>query len=301
MDKKKALKKIKDGSITFDETSNELKSDKEFVLAAMQIQDYILQDLDNHLINDKDIILAALNESELLIRFAGENIRSDRIFMEKNISDKSLFKEFFINKDEELKLEVKSKKNIGLNYKYKISIKGSGGSQRAGTIEKSAYDYFFENNELLIDHVVNSKKVSAKALIGDWYDCTDIHESDGFDFKECSVNIKGNDESFNFKVHEKDLKKFGIKLIRKTNFLEDYVKPGEVGYFIYGRKNQNGHSNDMLEIDEPFDIKKLEIHTHSFQSREMIVKIKYGCGDIECLIEASEDDYDFDVYKIKSS
>ena len=169
-----------------------------------------------------------------------------------------------------------------------------GGS---GSLGQTLISRLCENNELLVNHVFHGEKVPDEVHIGEWSECYD-YAADGYALGGCTLSLDGNEESHVINMDEKDLKKLGVKLIREKQTIEESVKPGEVCYFFSGIQDQDGGWSGELEIEEPFDPKKLELTISHFQSREIITDLVYDGHEIECSEGSYESWAEFEVIKV---
>ena len=186
-------------------------------------------------------------------------------------------------------------------FAYSVDIQGSGRSQRAGTISKAAYEYFSEDNELLINHIFHRDEVPDEVHIGDWFDCDDIYEANGYELNGCTLSLDGNGETHRIKMNEMELKNLGVKLIKKIQTIEKSVKSGEINYFISGIEEQDGGWHYDLEIKEPFDPKKLELTISNFQSREIITSLVYDGHELEDPEGSYDTELVFEVIKVNKT
>ncbi|MDP6527723.1 MAG: DUF4116 domain-containing protein, partial [Candidatus Pacebacteria bacterium] len=273
-DKEIVMAAVKDWYLALQYADKSLKKDKEFVLEAVKSNGYALEYADKSLKKDREIVMAAIKQNEGAIQYANKEIRSDKVFMKKNITDKSLLERFFID-------------NKNLIYNYEIAISGSGGFQIFFDISKAAYEYYCDDDELLESHIFDDEEVPEEFSIGGWHDLCegfDLSISEGcYELGCCSLTIDSVDsvdESYSLGLNEKELKDLGVKIIReKQTTMDELVKPGEIKYFFSGTEEHQGTWTYKLKTKEPFDSRKLEMTVCEVESREMVTSVWYDYDD----------------------
>jgi len=261
------------------------------VLTAVKQNHGALEYADKKLKDDKEIVLAAIKSDHSCIQYAGDKIRSDKAFMEKHITEKEIFEKYFISK-ENLK-----------KYIYSVYIRGSGGERKAGVISKKTYDFFINDNDLLISHVRddNNEGIPEDVWIGPWYDVGGFFESTSYSFGDSSLSLDREDQTIEIPMDENSLKKMGAKFIRTKKDFKDDVKKGETGYFFLGERVEKGGLYSELVIDHPFDPKKLKVETCNFNGWETIENITYDKQFIEHHMgDSTHKDEDFQVIEVKN-
>ena len=251
-----------------------LRKDREFVMAAVKQNGYALRFLDKSLQKDREVVIAAVKVVQGAIEYADKEIRSDKVFMMKNITDKSLLERYIID-------------NKNPIYHYEIAISGNGGFQIFFDISKAAYEYYCDDDELLENHVFDDEEVPEEFSIGGWHDLCegfDLSISEGcYELGCCSLTIDSVDsvdESYSLGLNEKELKDLGVKIIReKQTTMDELVKPGEIKYFFSGTEEHQGTWTYKLKTKEPFDSRKLEMTVCEVESREMVTSVWYDYDD----------------------
>ena len=291
MDKKEALKQIKAGNLSLGDADEKLKADKEVVLTAIKKNASTLQYADKKLKADKEVVLAAIKSEPSYIQYAGDKMRSDKAFMKKHITEGEIFEKYFISK-ENLK-----------KYIYSVYISGSGGERKSSEITKKIYDFFVNDNDLLISHVHddNNENIPEDVMIGPWYDASDFFESSCYSFGDSALTLDREDQTIEIPMNEKILKKMGVKLIRTKKDFKDGVKKGKTGYFFLGERAEKGTTSSELVIDHPFNPKKLKVETCNFNGWETIDSITYNNQEIEPHMgDSTHKEQEFQVIKGKS-
>jgi len=291
MDKKEALKQIKAGNFSLLNADNKLKADKEVVLAAVKQDGRALRHADEKLKADKEVVLAAIKSEPSYIQYAGDKMRSDKAFMKKHITEGEIFEKYFISK-ENLK-----------KYIYSVYISGSGGERKSSEITKKIYDFFVNDNDLLISHVHddNNENIPEDVMIGPWYDASDFFESSCYSFGDSALTLDREDQTIEIPMNEKILKKMGVKLIRTKKDFKDGVKKGKTGYFFLGERAEKGTTSSELVIDHPFNPKKLKVETCNFNGWETIDSITYDKHSIDRYMgDSTHKDQEFQVIKVKN-
>ena len=95
MDKKEALKIVRDDGLKFKDLPDHFKKDKEIVLAAIKYINsavgrkggYVLKFADDSLKKDKEVVLAAVKSNEAALEFADDSLKNDPDIL-KIINDK---------------------------------------------------------------------------------------------------------------------------------------------------------------------------------------------------------------------
>ena len=291
MNKKEALKQIKAGNFSLLNADNKLKADKEVVLAAVKQDGRALRHADKKLKADKEIVLAAIKSEPSCIQYAGDKIRSDKAFMKKHITEGEIFEKYFISKENPKK------------YIYSVDISGSGGERRSGEISKKTYEFFANDNRLLIDHVFHdiNDNIPEDVRIGPWYEGSSFFESVSYSFDDSTLTLDRDDQTIEIPMNEKILKKMGVKLIRTKKDFKDGVKKGKTGYFFLGESVDKGGLSSELVIDHPFNPKKLKVKTCNFNGWETIDSITYDKHSIDRYMgDSTHKDQEFQVIKVKN-
>ena len=119
--------------------------------------------------------------------------------MTKHIIDEDIFEKYFIN-NEKLK-----------KYTYSVEVTGSGGERKSSAITKKTYEFFTNDNDLLISHVHddNNENIPEDVMIGPWYDAGDFFESSCYSFGDSSLTLDIEDKTIEIPLDEKTLKKNG--------------------------------------------------------------------------------------------
>ena len=287
--KKFILAAVKQNYTVLGFTDEKFTKDKEVVLAAVKQNGLALLYSNKELKADKDIVLVAIKSEPSLIQYAGEEIRSDKAFMTKHIIDEDIFEKYFIN-NEKLK-----------KYTYSVEVTGSGGERKSSAITKKTYEFFTNDNDLLISHVHddNNENIPEDVMIGPWYDAGDFFESSCYSFGDSSLTLDIEDKTIEIPLDEKTLKKMGVKLIRTKKDFKDDVKKGERGYFFLGEIAEKGTTSSELVIDHPFNPKKLKVETCNFNGWETINSITYEEHDIDCYMgDSTHKNQEFEVIKV---
>jgi hypothetical protein len=73
-----ALKGLRDGHVELEDLEEELRSDRDVVLAAVQVDGHSLRYASEELKQDRSVVLAAVKESGMALQHAGEEPRKDR-------------------------------------------------------------------------------------------------------------------------------------------------------------------------------------------------------------------------------
>jgi len=238
---------------------------------------------------DKEVVLAAIKSEPSLIQYAHDQIKSDEEFMTKNIIEKEIFEENFI-KNNKLK-----------KYKYSVEVSGSGGEIKSSVITKKTYEFFVNDNDLLISHVHddNNEDIPEDVWIGPWYEASDFFEASSYSFGDSTLSLEIKNETINISMNEKALKKMGVKLVRTKKDFKDNMKKGETGYFFLGERVEKGTTSSEFVIDHPFDPKKLKVETCNFNEWEIIESITYDGYNIDCFMGDSTHKYqEFKVLSI---
>ena len=241
--------------------------------------------------DDKEIVLAAIKSEPSCIQYAGDKIRSDKAFMKKHITEGEIFEKYFISKENPKK------------YIYSVDISGSGGERRSGEISKKTYEFFADDNGLLISHVYgdNNEGIPEDVWIGPWYDAGNFFESASYSFDDSTLTLDRDDQTIEIPMNEKILKKMVVKLIRTKKDFKDGVKKGKTGYFFLGERAEKGTTSSELVIDHPFNPKKLKVETCNFNGWETIDSITYDKHSIDCYMgDSTNKNQEFQVIKVKN-
>jgi len=209
--------------------------------------------------------------------------------MTEHIAEKEIFEKYFIN-NENLK-----------KYIYSVEISGSGGERKSSVITKKTYEFFANDNDLLISHVHddNNEDIPEDVMIGPWYDAGDFFDSSCYSFDDSALTLNIEDKTIEIPMDEKTLKKMGVKLIRTKKDFKDDVKKGETGYFFLGERVEKGTTSSELVIDHPFNPKKLKVETCNFNGWETIDSITYDEHDIDCYMgDSTHKNQEFEVIKV---
>ena len=78
MDKKEALKKIKEGDFNLEDADKEIRADKEIVMAAVREWGPDLEFADDSLKADKDVVLAAIKDDGQVLEYADASLKSNK-------------------------------------------------------------------------------------------------------------------------------------------------------------------------------------------------------------------------------
>ena len=279
-DREVVMAAVKQSGYALGYADKSLRKDREFVMAAVKQNGYALRFLDKSLQKDREVVIAAVKVVQGAIEYADKEIRSDKVFMMKNITDKSLLERYIID-------------NKNPIYHYEIAISGNGGFQIFFDISKAAYEYFCDDNELLINHIFHDEEVPEELSIGCWNDLCEGYEcTQGYyELGDCGLSIDsvgglsidGVDESYSLGLNGKELKNLGVKLIREKQTtmeeIKESVRPGEIKYFFSGWQEHEGTWTYQLTTKKPFDPRKLEITVCEVESREMVTIIGYDYDD----------------------
>ena len=144
-DREIVMAAVKQTGFALDDADESLKKDREVVLAAVK-QDWsilmksstFLDDAGKEFKKDREIIMAAIKQNEGAIQYADKEIRSDKVFMMKNITDKSLLEEFLIKK-----VGTRNKKKG--KRRFRIDAGNSGGELVVGTVDGAFVEHFVNN------------------------------------------------------------------------------------------------------------------------------------------------------------
>jgi len=290
-DQKIMLTAISKSAFTFEYANEKLKFDKKFVLLAVKKNSAVLEYVNDNFKMDKEVILAVIKKEPSLIQYAHDQIKSDREFMTKNIIEKEIFEENFI-KNKKLK-----------RYKYSVEVSGSGGEIKSSVITKKTYDFFANDNDLLISHVNddNNEDIPEDVWIGPWYEASDFFEASSYSLGDSSLTLQVGDETINIPLNEKALKKMGVELVRTKKDFKDNMKKSETGYFFLGERVEKGTTSSEFVIDHPFNPKKLKVETCNFNEWETIESITYDGHSIDCYMGDSTHKYqEFKVLKVRN-
>ena len=290
-DKKFVLAAVKKNGSALDYADDSLKKDKEVILVAVKNDGNALQYADKKLQGDKEIVLAAIKSELSFIQYAGDEVRSDKAFMEKYITEEEIFEKYFINK-----------KNLK-KYIYSVDIRGSGGERKSSEITKKTYDFFANDNGLLISHVHadNNENIPEDVMIGPWYEAGNFFESSCYSFGDSALTLDREDQTIEIPMDEKTLKKMGVKLIRTKKDFKDGVKKGKTGYFFLGERAEKGTTSSELVIDHPINPNKLKVETCNFNGWETIESITYDNDSIDCHMgDSTHKNQEFQVIKVKN-
>tara|TARA_B100001964_G_C14086663_1_gene532859 strand:- start:353 stop:988 length:636 start_codon:yes stop_codon:yes gene_type:complete len=210
--------------------------------------------------------------------------------MKKHITEGEIFEKYFISKENPKK------------YIYSVHISGNGGERKSGEISKKTYEFFANDNDLLVDHVYhdNNDNIPEDVWIGPWYDGGSFFESVSYSFDDSALTLDRDGQTIKIPMSEKALKKMGAKLTRTKLDFKDGVKKGKTGYFFLGERVEKGGLSSELVIDHPFNPKKLKVKTCNFNGWETIESITYNNQEIEHHMgDSTYKGEEFQVIKVK--
>ncbi len=119
MDKKEALKKIKEDDFFLDDADKKLKADKEVVLAVIKNNPLDLEYADKKLKEDKEVVLAAVKDSGAALEFADKKLKADKEVVLEAVKGYGFALEFADKKlkaDKEVVLEAVKDHEDALEY-----------------------------------------------------------------------------------------------------------------------------------------------------------------------------------------
>ena len=288
-DKDIILAAITKSAYNLEFADEKLKSDKKFILLAIKKNSSVLEFVDEKLKADDEIVQAAIKDDPSLIQYAANKIKSDEVFMKNHIKEKDIFKKYFI-KNKKLK-----------EYTYSVEISGSGGERKSSEITKKTYDFFVNDNDLLISHVHddNNEDIPKDVMIGPWYDAGDFFESSSYSFGDSSISFHLNNKVIEIPLNDKILKKMGVNLTRTNKNFKDGLKKGQTKYFFLGERVEKGTTSSELIIDHAFNPKNLNVETCNFNGWEIIIAITYNQHSIDCYMgDSTHKNQEFKVIKV---
>jgi len=119
MDKKEALKIVKESGYELENLSEEFKKDKDVVLAAIKQGGSNLQYADESLKKDKEIVLEAVKQEGYALEYAGESLKKDReIVLEavKQYANALEYADDSLKKDRDVVLEAVKQNGVAFEY-----------------------------------------------------------------------------------------------------------------------------------------------------------------------------------------
>jgi len=174
---------------------------------------------------------------------------------------------------------------------YKIYMHGYGGEIVMGTVDRSTYEYFTENDISLEDYATNyieDEEITVPEehqfiSAGEWYDCDNIAHNSGVEMNSaCTVVVedeKGNIIwQHNLDVGELD--EFGIEC---ECFNEYYPadKGSGVSVFIGQSVEKGTFFGGDIHLTQPFDPKKLKFGYNDVNGWELLETVTYNDEDID--------------------
>ena len=119
MDKKEALKIVKESGYELENLPEEFKKDKDVVLAAIKQGGSNLQYADESLKKDKEIVLEAVKQEGYALEYAGESLKKDReIVLEavKQYANALEYADDSLKKDRDVVLEAVKQNGVAFEY-----------------------------------------------------------------------------------------------------------------------------------------------------------------------------------------
>jgi hypothetical protein len=277
MDKKEALKQIKAGDLSLEDVDKKLQADKEVVLAAVQQNGLSLYYADKKLQADKEVVLAAVQQNGWALR---DNI------------DKKL------QADKEVVLAAVQQNGLSLYYADKKLRADKEVVAAAVKQDKTADRFALQTGsgsfKYELSLIGDNTEVSVKSYLpeldipeldqwddypGDYIDeYVAQNISSGFLFVEL---VENNQKNTNSEQQEK----FPLSDIQQAACREAYIgdsdECGEDKVLCRIGEGKGGLGSAFLEIDEPFNIKKVFISiVETYDRGDLMEKIYYDGKEI---------------------
>ncbi|WP_168177012.1 DUF4116 domain-containing protein [Candidatus Thioglobus sp. NP1] len=282
-DREIVMAAVKQSGFTIRHAADSLKKDREIAMAAVNQVGSALEDVDDSLKKNREIVMAAVNQDGNALEYADDSLKKDKEIVDAAVKqnvDALKFADEAFRKVKEIGMPI---------YNYQIEVSGSGAFQIVEEISKVTYEYFYENDELLENHIFNEEEVPDEHSIGYWdslCESAELSSTEGYyKLGECSIsidNIDSDDESYSFYLDEKELKDQGLKLTREKQLkFDELVAPGEVKYFFIGNEEHEGSWVYELKTKSPFEVKKLDITVCKVESTDTVTSFWYDLAENE--------------------
>ena len=174
---------------------------------------------------------------------------------------------------------------------YKVSMWGYGGERVMGTTTQEVWDYCNNNQVDLSDVAWNSEACEDMDLDedllpfppGSWYECDDMGHTNGVSRDAGNIQIEDETGETVFQKSFDDCD--GASDDSPEWCCDDEVwigsrKKGEIVFV--GTSNEKGtFFEGEIELTEPFDITKLELHYEEFDGEDIVTGLTYNGEDID--------------------
>jgi len=173
---------------------------------------------------------------------------------------------------------------------YKISMWGYGGEKVMGTVPRESWDYCMANQVDLSDIAWNSDAAEDMGLDADklpfppgsWYECDDLAHVNGVSRTAGTLQITDENDEV---VFERSLDDCDGGDDSPELHCDDEIWIGqeEAGKVVFvGSSNEKGtFFEGEIELTQPFDIEKLELHYDEVDGEEIVNGVVYDGEDID--------------------
>ena len=196
---------------------------------------------------------------------------------------------------------------------YKISMWGYGGEKVMGTVDREVWDYCMENQVDLSDIAwgdedrVEEMDLDIDMLPfhpGQWYECDDMAHTNGVSRNAGTLQIEDENGEVVFERSLEDCD--GASEDSPVWNCQDEAwigsKPAGTVVFV-GCSNEKGtFFEGEIELTQPFDIEKLELHYDEIDGEELVNGVVYDGEDIDNFGGSTDGkSSDFGMYLVKDS
>jgi hypothetical protein len=197
---------------------------------------------------------------------------------------------------------------------YKISMWGYGGEKVMGTVDRAVWDYCMENqvdlseiawsDEETVQDEMNLDVDRLPFTPGSWYECDDMAHTNGVSRNAGTLQIEDENGTVVFEKRLEDCDGGSEDSPVWSCNDESWVgsKPAGTVVFI-GTSNEKGtFFEGEIELTQPFDIEKLELHYDDIDGEELVNGVVYDGEDIDNYGGSTDGkSSDFGMYLVKDS